>query len=129
MRLLLSFVLASGFAYSLPLSFEVNQGQFGPQVKFVSRGSGYTLALTPTGAALAFPQNTVRMEFAGASSAASMTGLQALPARSNYLIGKDPKAWRVGIPLFERVRYAGVYPGIDVIYYGNERELEYDITV
>ncbi len=108
----------------LPLSFEPNARAF------LSRGNGYRLLLTSTGAALSFAGGaTVRMTFVGADASALAAGLDSLPGKSNYLIGNDPKAWRTGIPTYARVRFSTVYPGIDVVYYGNQRELEYDLAL
>jgi uncharacterized protein (TIGR03437 family) len=123
--------VAFGDAYGkLPVSFERNLGQAASETQFFSRGSGYSVYLNPTGAVLSLSQSgVVRMTFAGANPAAQVTGLDQLPGRSNYLTGNDPKKWRVGVPMYARVKYAEIYPGIDVVYYGNQRELEYDITV
>jgi uncharacterized protein (TIGR03437 family) len=119
---------------TLPLSFEINRGQIDSEVKFLSRGSGYSLFLTPAGAVLSLHKEhalpaVVQMKFAGAGLSASIKGLDRLPGLSNYFIGRDPKAWQVGVPTYAKVKYTDVYPGIDVVYYGNQRELEYDITV
>ena len=132
MKILFAWFVVSWCAHlqaGLPLSFEVNQGQVDARVRFLSRGSGYSLFLTGSGAAFSLKKENVRLTFAGANPAASVSGVDELPGRSNYFIGKDPKAWLVGIPTYARVKYSEIYPGIDVIYYGNQRELEYDIHV
>ena len=118
----------------LPMSFEPNQGQADGQVQFLSRGSGYTLFLTSTEAVLALfrPEardTTVRMTLAGSNPKPQMAGLEALPGKVNYFLGKDPTKWRTNIPTYAKVKYAAVYPGIDLIYYGNQRQLEYDFVV
>ena len=69
------------------------------------------------------------MRLVGASKHPQITGLDPLPGRSNYFIGDDPARWQRDVPNYARVKYAGVYPGIDLIYYGNQRQLEYDIVV
>jgi hypothetical protein len=135
--------IAEGYG-KLPLSFEANQGQTDGQVKFLSRGSGYTLFLTSTEAVLALskpagkpsaeqPMSTsgtvVRMKLIGANSASQITGLQELPGKSNYFSGNDPSKWRTNIPSYAQVKYEHVYPGVDLIYYGNQRQLEYDFVV
>ena len=71
----------------------------------------------------------VKLEFAGANPSARAEGLDPLPGKSNYFTGEDPKAWRTNVPTFARVRYAGVYPGVDLVYYGNQQRLEYDFIV
>jgi hypothetical protein len=127
----------------LPLSFEANEGQTDRRVRFLARGGGYALFLTPAGAVLrlrggappARPARTktgsdvLSMRFAGANPSPSMEGEGVLPGVSNYFVGQDPAKWRTGIPHYQAVRYAEVYPGVDVLFYGNQRELEYDIVV
>jgi len=200
----------------LPLSFEANQGQTDRRVKFLSRGSGYSLFLTgneavlalkkagarsqksvgpafrpargsadltfrsaafpglfrspvaasetnsrttdpKTGSALQEPallptgeqfmesfagrQETpvpspepqapavLRMKLVGANSHAKVSGLEELPGKSNYFIGNDAKKWHTNVPNYAKVKYANVYPGVDLVYYGNQGQLEYDFVV
>ena len=117
----------------LPLSFEQNRGQVDREVKFLSRGSGYTLFLTPTEAVLALnarAQGTVlRMKPIAANPAPEVSGLEELSGKSNYFIGSDPQNWRTNVATFAKVKYRDVYPGIDLVYYGNQRQLEYDWIV
>jgi Abnormal spindle-like microcephaly-assoc'd, ASPM-SPD-2-Hydin/Beta-propeller repeat/HYDIN/CFA65/VesB-like, Ig-like domain len=134
----------------LPLSFEPNQGQTSEQVKFLSRGRGYSLSLTSDEAVLALrigageaqrkgetasagsqPVKTavLRMKLAGANRSPQVRGLDELPGKSNYFIGKDPKKWHTNVPNYTKVHYQDVYPGIDLVYYGNQRQLEYDFVV
>ena len=70
----------------------------------------------------------IRIELAGAS-APQPEGVEALPGRANYFLGSDPSRWRTGVPTYARVRYANVYPGVDLVYYGNQRQLEHDFIV
>jgi len=120
---------------SLPLFFEPNQGQTDGQVKFLARGSGYGLFLTTNSAVLklASPTNadnaTVVMRLEGANSSAVVRGSQLLPGKSNYLVGNDSTKWHTNISQFARVEYDEVYPGIDLVYYGNQGQLEYDFRV
>ena len=117
----------------LPLRFEPNQGQTHPQVKFLARGAGYGLFLTSDQTVLtlgARPEGAVvRMQLAGASPGAAVSGSDQLPGRSNYFIGNNPARWHRDIPQFARVRYQSVYPGVDLVYYGNQGQLEYDFEV
>jgi hypothetical protein len=69
------------------------------------------------------------MNLVGANPDAAVEGLNELEGKVNYLIGNDPAQWRTNIPTFSRVRYSEVYRGIDVVYYGNQRRLEYDFVV
>lgn len=146
--------LADSF-FHRPLSFEANLGQTDPSVQFLSRGQGYSLFLTPTEAVLSLrktdsalrfkpsklpssnpvrPAKTstvgvLRMQLEGTQAKAQAEGLDQLPGKTHYLRGKDPKAWRTGIPSYARVKYHGIYPGIDLVYYGKQRQLEYDFIV
>ncbi len=118
----------------LPLSFEANQGQVDSQVRFLSRGSGYSFFLTQTGAVLSFSPDThsdsvLRMQLAGASLKSQIEGLDELPGKTNYFAGSDSTRWRTGVANFSRVKYDNIYPGISLVYYGNQRQLEYDFVV
>jgi hypothetical protein len=185
----------------LPLSFEANQGQADAQVKFLSRGQGYTLFLTPTEAVLSLtktqtqaeasslgrfsslspsnvkflpltspnrkfssstppnrkfsssippntkfspssPSNTkfspsrravieavLRVQFIGANPSPRIVGKETLPGRVNYLSGKDSGQWLTGVTTYAKVAYEGIYPGVDMVYYGNQGKLEYDFVV
>src|SRR5207249_8801556 len=73
--------------------------------------------------------DVLRMKLVGANQAARVTALDELPGKSNYFVGNDPKKWRTDVPTYGKVKYEGVYPGIDLIYYGNQRQLEYDFVV
>ncbi len=143
----------------LPLSFEANQGQTSARVKFLSRGQDYTFFLTANEAVMELrkadfgsrsmgsaqnsldappelraPQSTqqsatLRMKLAGANQNLRITGAGELPGRSNYFLGSDANGWKTDVPNYARVKYEGVYPGIDVIYYGNQQQLEYDFRL
>lgn len=116
----------------LPLTFEQNQGQTDGQVKFVSRGAGYTLFLTGSEAYISLTGKNSRevvrlsLERAAMKDAA---GLEPAPGVTNYFIGNDPAKWRVGVPNYRRVKFASIYEGIDLVYYGNHGRLEYDFVV
>jgi len=136
----------SSKSLSLPMFFEPNQGQTDPQVKFLARGSGYGLFLTGDEAVLELqgaaiptqtsaagaqrtPNSVIRMRLEGASPSARVSGAEPLPGRSSYFIGPDPARWRRDIPQFGRVEYTSVYPGINLVYYGNQGQLEYDFRI
>ncbi len=70
-----------------------------------------------------------RMTLAGANPKATVTGLDELPGKSNYFIGNDPAKWRTNVPTYAKVKYQNVYRGIDLVYYGNPQQLEYDFVV
>jgi len=77
------------------------------------------------------PENpsVLRMELVGANPRAMAAGLDPLPGKSNYFIGNDPKKWRTNVPNYAKVKYRDVYPGVDLVYYGNQGQLEYDFVV
>src|SRR5450755_3515097 len=122
---------------AVPLSFEANQGQTDSQVKFLSHGDGYSLFLTSnevvftlrTLAGVKAPPSVCRMELLGAERNAQVSGADKLPGVANYFIGNDPKKWRSGIGAYAKVKYRGIYPGVDAVFYGNQRQLEYDFVV
>jgi hypothetical protein len=71
----------------------------------------------------------VRMTFVDANRAPVVSGLEELPGKANYFHGRDPKAWRTNIPTYARVAYRDLYPGVDLVFYGNQQQLEYDLIV
>jgi len=130
----------------IPLSFEANKGQTDPSVQFVSRGSGYSLFLTQGEVVLNLkgqqsiaaapgqksepaPIDTLRMKLVAANADAAVTGADPQPGVVSYFVGNDPTKWYTGIPTFGKVSYAQVYPGVDLVFYGNQRQLEYDFVV
>ena len=117
----------------LPLSFEANRGQTAKNVDFVARGGGYTMFLAPTQATLSLKKasasTVLRMNLLGANVNARSSGAEILPGKVNYLLGKDRKKWRTGIQTYRKVLYDEVYRGIDLVYYGQQRQLEYDFVV
>jgi uncharacterized protein (TIGR03437 family) len=134
----LCFLLIAGTAMAapgvrwgnIPLSFEPDTGQASAQVSYLARGSSYTLYLAGGETVLAGRnQPPLRTRLAGANPSLRIAGEGPQDSRSNYFIGNDPAKWRTSVPNFARVRYAGVYPGIDLVYYGKDGNLEYDWIV
>jgi len=115
----------------LPLAFELNRGQTDSRVKFFSREHGSELSLTAAGAILRLrdSRNPFTLQFQGANPGANVKGQDQLPGYRNYLRGKDPAKWQTNIPTFRSVVYEGIYPGINLTYYGNRRDLEYDFEL
>ena len=122
---------ARNFFGRLPLSFEPNQGQADSRVKFLARGHGYALFLTNDGAVFTFSETktAVHMRLQNAATSPQISGVDQLPGKVNYLLGNKSAGWRTGIPTYARVRYEQVYKGVDLVYYGNKRQLEYDFLV
>jgi Beta-propeller repeat len=116
--------------YARPLSFEPNRGQTNGQVDFLAHGAGYRLFLSHGEAVMALDRGVmVRMRPVGGKRLGTADPLEQQPSKSNYFIGNDSQKWHTGIANYAKVRYRNVYPGIDLIYYGNQRQLEYDFVV
>jgi len=137
----------------LPLSFEINRGQSHSKVKFLNRGPQHAVFLTDEAEAvftlssseqdsqpsprfrrpIGKPENrrveSVRVRLVGARRPQRVEGLDPLPGKSNYFVGNDPKKWVTNVPTYAKVAYREVYPGVDLVYYGNQRQLEYDFVV
>ena len=113
----------------LPLHFEENQGQWKSPVRYAARGNGYTVALTGRGATLAVGGGRhIEMTLQHANRNARVEPDGRLKLRTDYYLG-DRSRWRPRIASYARVRYAQVYPGIDLVYYGTQSQLEYDFVL
>ena len=129
----------------LPLGFEPNRGQAGNQVRFLSRGPGYSYLLLDRELVFQFrsggtmrrskpPEgmrgiSALRMRLVNSKPRPEIHGENRLRSKSHYLRGTDPSRWQVDVPTFSRVRYRQVYPGVDLIFYGNGRRLEFDFRL
>jgi photosystem II stability/assembly factor-like uncharacterized protein len=136
----------------LPLSFEAADESAGPGVQFLARGAGHTYFLAPTGAVMQlgkpmtetaarpplpggrrapgrFAIQSLQFQLLGANPQARMQGCDELAGKVNYLVGSDPRRWRSDVRTFGKVQVAEAYPGIDVIYYASEQQLEYDFHI
>lgn len=111
--------------------FEINAGQYDQRVRFLSRGPGFDLFLTRDAAVFALDgsDRPLQIRPTHGSVPTDVTGASPTAARSNILVGSDSSAWRRGIAHFERVVYASVYDGIDLVYYWNNGQLEFDFVV
>ena len=118
---------------ALPLSFEANRGQMASRVPFLARHNGYRLSLAPTEATLSWGKqrhrSKVKMNLLRAHPQAAAVEQTPLPGVSNYLLGNAPKQWRTNVPHFAQVKSDQVYPGVDQVYYSQDRQLEYDLVV
>ena len=115
-------------AAALPLAFERNLGHVPARFDYLARFANGSVALSGTGAEIATRSRRLTVTFAGGRDALSRAG-RRLPGVVNHLVGDDPARWRTGIPTYERVRYASVWPGIDVEWHGGEDGLEYDFLL
>jgi hypothetical protein len=118
-----------------PLHFEPNRGQADPTVNYLARGKGYQVLLTAGEALIVTrpaddPKRQVALRLTLDHAAASAPqGRELLPGQSNYFSGHDAGKWIRQVPNYAEVAYPGVYPGIELAYYGHERTLEYDFRV
>jgi hypothetical protein len=120
----------------LPLAFEANEGQLDREARFLARGEGYAVFLTRNEAVLTMQgaeklkrAGVLRLSWVNGNRIPKISGEQKLPGKINYLRGNDPAKWRTNVPTFGRIRYRQIYPGIDLVFYGNQRKLEYDFVV
>ena len=114
-----------------PLAFEPNRGQSDGRVLFLSHNPGYSLFLTSQEAVVSLrgAAQPLRLAWSGANPRPEVSGQESLPGIRNYLRGNDPAKWQRGVPTYAKVRYSDLYPGIDLVYYGRQRHLEYDLVV
>lgn len=111
---------------ALPLFFEQNSGQFPPEVEFAARTGGTAVLLTRTGVSI---QPGLRLRWHGAVHSRPLAGEEPLTGAANYFVGRDPQRWRTSVPLFGKVRYARVYPGISMVFHGTGHQIEQDWIV
>jgi hypothetical protein len=130
MRVLALSILSSGLAWSavqLPLAFEPNRGQ-APSGEFIAHTRGFAVTLLGGSLDLTAQHSRIHATLAGTAGNPKAQPEQPLPATVGYFRGRDPSRWIKGVPTYSRVRYRDVYPGIDMVYYGNAGSLEYDFV-
>jgi hypothetical protein len=133
----------------MPLFFEPQESVPGEASGFLARGQNYQFSITPTEAQIVLSKfdseqnelighasritrhasRTVEMQLLGANPYAPIHGDGILAGKMNYLIGNNPSEWRTDLPIFSKVQVDDVYPGVNLIYYGNQQQLEYDFVV
>ena len=119
----------------LPLAFEANQGQAPQGVSFVARTQGGSVFLTRTGAVFAQKRADRGSRSAGFemklkdAPAITAVGADELSGKANYFIGNEPSRWQTGVSMYRKVKCSDVLAGIDLVYYGNQRQLEYDFII
>lgn len=137
--------------------FEMNRGQVPPEVKYLARNQNYNLFLTSSEVILSsyqgsylserqprslfkrYPQkgcvnpqpqfSSLRLKLAGSNPQSRIQGQNPLPGVHHYLIGDNLERWRANLPTYSKVRYEAIYPGIDMVFYNNGRQLEFDFIV
>jgi uncharacterized repeat protein (TIGR01451 family) len=135
MRILLVVLIANGAALAanpvkdaVPLFFIANHGQAPPAVRFMAKGSGLTAYFSPGEALFRVAGRSVRMRFEKANPSPRIEGMERLPGHANFLIGAQ-RDWRSDVPLYGAVVYRGLYPGIDMVYGGDGRDLKSEFAV
>src|SRR5713101_1344283 len=113
----------------IPLTFIANRGQVHHSVRFTAKGPGLTAYFTPGEVVVNLRQSTVRMRYMGAKVAPDVDGADLQEGHANYLIGNDPSLWRTNVPLYGRVVYKDLYPGIDMVYSSHTRLLKAEFIV
>lgn len=122
----------------LPVFFESNRGQFDPRVRFASRSNGMNVFLTDSDAVLVVKSTadgklraarSVVLTVVNEKTSPRVTGLDELPGKVNYFKGNSPQHWQTNVPIFKKVEYADVYPGIDLLFRGNKQQLEFDFIL
>ena len=117
---------------SLPLRFEPNRGQAADSSQYIAQAAAYSIHFSPNGAALqlsASDQEGLPITLEGANAAAHIEPARPLPGKSNYYLSSDQSAWLTGIPNYAELHYDQIYPGTNLIFYGNHGRLEYDFVV
>ncbi|MGA2029387.1 MAG: SBBP repeat-containing protein [Verrucomicrobiota bacterium] len=137
---------------SSPLYFEAHRGQANGSVQFMARGHGYQFLISPTEAQLVLRKVTpatlpmpfrrtkltspgristcvLQMQLVGANAQAQVSGEEELAGKINYFIGSDSSQWQTDVPIFAKTCVEQLYPGVNLVYYGNQQRLEYDFTV
>ncbi len=141
---------------SMPLAFTENRGQWDDQVKFRANAGGATMWFAETGAYYQFTRSIgieepqagpidpmyeldrepeqyetmmIKASFVGANPNTQVVGLDEMEYKCNYFIGNDPNEWHTDVPNYEAIILEEVYEGIDLKYYGNGRQMEYDFVV
>ena len=113
----------------MPLFFEANSTS-----QFSARGNDSQFLISPVQSEIVLRKSesqtaAVQMRLVGANPSAQICGDGEMPGKINYLTGNNPAQWRSGVPIFSKVRVAEIYPGINLVYYGNQKRLEYDFNL
>ncbi len=125
---------ASHSNISLPLTFEANKGQAPKQYLFLSRHNGVDAMFLSGGVDLSLPAATgsyqrLRLRLVGSSDSGRVSSFDQTEGQSNYLLGADPSRWIRGVPNYSKIKYEAIYPGIDLVFYGNNSKLEHDFQL
>ncbi len=133
---------------NLPIYFVKNQGQTNPEVKYFSRSVNPDIFLISNGMIISLHSNrkmkrseeksklkeqresyAIKMDLENSNRLPEIEGIDRLPGKVSYFKGSDPQKWQQNIPIYSKVKYTGIYPGIDMVFYGKQKELEYDFIL
>ena len=113
----------------MPLRFEANQGQWDPAVLYAARSGGYDLMFTARGPVLTLAgAHRVDISLPNSNPAPTIEPVGKLPTRTDYFLGARQN-WHTNIANYSRIRYGAVYPGVDVVYYEQQNQLEFDFVL
>jgi Beta-propeller repeat len=117
----------------LPLTFEPNVGQGIEGTDYLARSGALQIGLSASRMELGLlshrDRHTLGISLANGNTHAPLVASERGPGESNYLLGSDASTWRTHIPQYQRVTYGGVYPGVDLTFYGNREKVEHDFVV
>ncbi|MBT8197885.1 MAG: SBBP repeat-containing protein, partial [Acidimicrobiia bacterium] len=115
----------------IPLGFEASLGRTDDHIAFVASSLGYGVDLGADGRAsvVVSEEDYFTIDIIGASEPTAVVPSGEQDGVSNYFIGNDPDRWVTDVKRYGKVTFEGIYPGIDVVYHGNGRLLEYDFVV
>lgn len=114
---------------NLPLRFEANQGQFDPSVRYAARAGDFRLLLTQRGPVISLPgAQRIDLSLLHSNPAPRVEALDLMRAKTDYFLGAREN-WHTHVANYARVMYHDVYPGVDVVYYGRQNQLEYDFVL
>lgn len=125
---------STALEYLCAAGVQENEGQAPQQYLFLSRHNGVEAMFLPNGVDPSLPETTgsyqrLQLRLVGSSDSARITSLDRTEGQSNYLLGTDPSRWVRRVPNYSRIKYEAIYPGIDLVFYGNANKLEHDFQI
>jgi hypothetical protein len=113
---------------NVPMAFSAPASPGAP-LRYVARGRNHAIELNATGADLVFENATLSLRVRGANPNSTPTPERRLPGTANYFTTQDKSKWQHNLPTYAAIRYPNVLPGIDLVYYGQGKQLEYDFVL
>lgn len=100
----------------MPAFFIPNRGQAAPEIRYMVQTPGLTAGFGSTSAVLQVDSLALRIRFVGANPEPSLEGVERLDATANFLLGQEPQNWKTNLPVYQKILYKNLYPGIDMTY-------------